>query len=256
MQLPLNAPLSDFSNELLRLPTHLGGYGIPSSHDTSPLAYFSSILACLPHLMQLPLPMDGPTLTTLKRCHSVLLSSDTGVIPSERIPADFVTMLSTYSTLDSASKSFQIQHHISEQVDKFAYLNLLNRATPEQRAMLASASAPSAGAAFTVLPTKAEFTITSPYFNQLTRLRLGLPHHDYNHVPSSPSQSDLVQGQLSEDKQGRLLRHNLIANAVLRIAQDAGFETLRELSLQDDASRLKSRWSIVFSIRQQTTHYD
>ena len=146
-------------------------------------------------------------------------------------------MLSTYSTPDSASKSFQIQHHISEQIDTFIYLNILSRATPQQRAMLASASAPSAGAAFTVLPTRAEFTITSPYFNQLTRLRLGLPHHDHDEQEierSSSSQNDLVQGHVSEDKQGRLLRHNLIANAVLRISQDAGYETLRELSIQDD----------------------
>ena len=40
---------------------------------------------------------------------------------------------------------------------------------------------------------------------------------------------------LNEDKQGRLLRHNLITNAVLRIAQDAGYETTRELNIHDDA---------------------
>ena len=130
----IDPSLSEFTIEIIRLPTSLGGYGIPSALETSPVAYFSSVVACLPHL--LPLPPDGPTLMTLKRCHASLLTANTGVVPSDRIPTDFVTMLRTYSSIDSASKSRQIQHYITEQVNKFAYTNLLNRSTPMQRAML------------------------------------------------------------------------------------------------------------------------
>ena len=172
----IDPSLSEFTIEIIRLPTSLGGYGIPSALETSPVAYFSSVVACLPHL--LPLPPDGPTVMTLKRCRASLLTANTGVVPSDRIPTDFVTMLRTYSSIDSASKSRQIQHYITEQVNKFAYTNLLNRSSPMQRAMLGSASAPSAGLAFTVLPTCYEYSFTSPYFNQITRLRLGLPYYN------------------------------------------------------------------------------
>ncbi len=210
--------------ELIRLPTHLGGYGIPSALETSPIAYFSSVVSCLPHL--LPLPADGPTLTTLKQCHTCLLTANTGVVPSDRIPTDFVTMLSTYSSIDSASKSRQIQHHITGQVNKFAYTNLLTRSTPIQRAMLGSASAPSAGLAFTVIPTCSEFSFTSPYFNQITRLRLGLPYYDQHAIPDDHNHD--------RDQQGEIFRHNLVAHSIIRIAQDAGYETSREVNLLDD----------------------
>jgi hypothetical protein len=231
MLLPPHSSYSDFTKELIRLPVDLGGYGIPSAIETSPVAYFSSIVSSLPFL-PLPLAPHGPTLASLKRCHSSLLTSNTGVESSDRIPHDFLTMLSTYSSIDSASKSRHIQHHITEQVDKFAYLNLMSRhtTTQVQRAALASASAPSAGLAFTILPSQAEFTFASPYFNQMTRLRLGLPHHDVH----TSDNHDLIQGQLSIDEQGMNLRHNMITNAVVQIAQDAGYETVREQNMIDD----------------------
>jgi hypothetical protein len=229
MELPHETSLSEFSVELFRLPTHLGGYGIPSALEVSPIAYFSSVVACLPYL--LPLPFDGSTLMALKKCHTALLTANTGIVPSDRIPTDFVTMLSTYSSIDSASKSRQIQHYITEQVNQFAYTNLLNRSTPIQRAMLGSASAPSAGLAFTVLPTCSEFSFTSPYFNQITRLRLGLTHY-YEHTNNETDEQNDFNHR---DQQGEILRHNLIAHSIIRIAQDAGYETSREVNLQDDA---------------------
>ena len=104
-----------------------------------------------------------------------------------------------------------------------------------QRAMLGSASTPSAGLAFTVLPTCYEYSFTSPYFNQITRLRLGLPYYNYLETPDKEENTDAAEVVVNDrDHQGEIHRHNLIAQAIIRMAQDAGYETSREVNLLDD----------------------
>ena len=79
-----------------------------------------------------------------------------------------------------ATNAHRLQHHLIHQIELSHHQTIMSNSSVIDRAQLRSASSHYAGLHFITLPTAAEYTIITPYFNHAVRLRLNLPPHDMN----------------------------------------------------------------------------
>jgi hypothetical protein len=259
----LPAPLSPTTIARAQLPVGMGGVGLRSMANTSIAAYLSSVCTALPDIH--PLLVKGSTTPGLyrsfHRCHAALLSANTGITPSDRLPATFEQVFSIYSNRSSvpATHAHRLQHHLIHQVELAYYQKLLTSSSIVDRAQLRSTSAQYAGLPFVIQPKNNEHTIISSYFNQAIRLRLNLPPHD---MPTSycdiqqcgkilTDTIDVTHHHFSCRKLKRkevTFRHDLIVNTVLRLARDAGYATHREPRVIDDLNASSQPDATLYSL--------
>jgi hypothetical protein len=97
-----------------------------------------------PPALHASLQPNGQYVPSLQDAHAAILSPNTGVIASDRIPVSVPALLATYSKPTPLAD--KLQHHIQEQASKHVHRALLASFTRNaQRAALISASAPHAG---------------------------------------------------------------------------------------------------------------
>ena len=188
-------------------------------------------------------------MTSLSQAHAAILSPNTGVIASDRIPISIPALLATYSKPTPHADG--LQHRILNQASKHIQVALLASFNKNaQRAALISASAPHAGIPLTCIPHVDHPThaMTTATFNQYLRMRLQLPPNDTHRRVCNvlqcserlPTDQDQVHHhQVCQNMKSRAstVRHNCILSTVLRLARDAGFATAREEPVRDEHGR-------------------
>jgi hypothetical protein len=259
----LPAPLPPTTIARAQLPVGMGGVGLRSMANTSIAAYLSSICTALPDIHHLLIKgsVTPGVYRSFHRCHAALLSANTGISASDRLPATFDQVFSIYSNRSSvpATHAHRLQHHLIHQVELSYHQKLLTSSSVIDRAQLRSASAQYAGLPFVILPTRNEHTIITPYFNQAIRLRLNLPPHD---MPTSycdiqqcgkilTDTIDVTHHHFSCRKLKRkevTFRHDLVVNTLLRYARDAGCATHREPRVIDDLNASSQPDATIYSL--------
>ena len=228
---------------IIRLPSRLGGIGIPSTADSSAAAYLSSVCLALPHLQLLP---QAPYTSSITLAHATVLTPGTGVVVSDRIPSTVDALLLTYSKPTPLVDG--LQHHIQQQCYKHIHRGLLaSYTTNAQRAALLSASSSRSGIPLTSIPNADHPTQVMPsaLFNQYVRMRLQLPPRDVSpdvcnilqcNTPLTTHIEKTHHYQVCKHIRNReaTLRHNKVLNTVLRLARDAGFAASHEEPIRDE----------------------
>ena len=243
LEIPSTDQLTASTVTLIRLPTHLGGIGIPSAADSSAAAFLASLCLSLPLVRLIP---DAPYTASIALAHATVLTPGTGVVVSDRVPSTVTAMLLTYSKPTPLVEG--LQRHIQQLSYKHTQRGLLaSFTTNAQRAALLSASAPRAGMPLTSIPNADHPSpvLPSNLFNQYIRMRLQLPPRDTPlsmcnilqcNTPLSTDIERTHHHQVCKHIRNReaTLRHNKVLNAVLRIARDAGFAASHEEPIRDE----------------------
>jgi len=180
-KLGLRTPLPDMAQKLLRLPVRLGGLGLRSMEEVSPVAWWSALAEACPNLVKLyddKTLVESPQGRTQAKCWEYFKLHQ-AKCDGKLIPKTIHEFWVVFRKPSRGCAGLQREVlKVLEEAQASALVARERKNSPQTVARLISCKAPSAGAWLTTPLTDPLLRLNSVQFSLAVRLRLGLRPQD------------------------------------------------------------------------------